>query len=429
MPATPKPYGWLEGVAAETRAFRERRAHHHGVRASRLEHWAKTALDADGATRTAWEQTAEWHRSRADGQRNRFERVARCGEDVIVVHCGVCRDLHEVPDRCCVPRVCFACRRRRIEVDRARFVRGRAAALRRSRHRRRRGRSFVGGRWGERFLTLTVPHSGDVSADARELARASNEFARRVRSYLVEDVWKAEGLGTKRAAQLARLWSYVRVMEVTQSDDGHAHLHWWMLGPFIARPVLAELWARSLSASYRNRLPWRSVATQLEEVNPRFRVRAARAFLTRRNGVLPDRTRVPVVDVRKADGDVSKELVKYLLKDASWQTDGTLAYEEPAAWARLYEALEGRRTLVASRGFHVERPAMECPSCGETGTRAGRRKAAFDETVMATGPCPPKPSRAPPKNASCGHLRPSPYTVDLRNADPRGQLPLCLDST
>lgn len=286
--------GWLGLVEDATREHRRRRASQHRRAAARHE--------AAGRV-----ETAEWHRRRARGQLERVERVRDCGREQLSVSCRDCgTEATVVPASCSAHRLCWPCRARRVKHYTRRFKRARHHALLRKRRHER-----------ERFVTLTVPHSGDVASDAREIRRAWPRFLRALRLYCG-----------------GRL-TYVKATEIAWRDDareGHVHLHVWALSAYLPQRWLAEQWTRALSHSYRER---------------------ARA--TSRG--------VAVVDVRAARSGVERELIKYLVKDARWSADGRLAYVDADTYGALYAALDGARCVVASVRFW--RPeVIACDCCG-----------------------------------------------------------------
>lgn len=288
--------------------------------------------------------------------------------ETLALVCSSCgEERRRAPKLCGAARLCLRCRRKRAEIYQRRFAEARAPALRAARAAGLMRRGAPGGAWGERFVTLTVPHSGDPAEDAREATRAWARLLRRLRDHwrevLEEDT--SEGHARWLVREHVR---YLRALEATPGTDdrGHAHLHIYLLSPYVAQPVLAHLWARSLSAPYRERAPEVDVAELLEATpgGERQRERVRRVLRTRRgrHGRALVRARRPVVDVRRCRHRVERELVKYLVKDAQW-VHGTLVHADPDAFGRLYAALDGRRTVVASRGWLRRHRLEACPCC------------------------------------------------------------------
>jgi len=317
------------------------------------------------------QSTVKWHRVRGVGQRVRFVRVADCKERAISMHCGSCKHLVKRDvSRCGQHRVCVHCRGRRAQRMRASFSRARKAALDRYKH-------YLNGnapgtakrRWGERFLTLTYPDSGDPAADVRALYDAWPKFIRRVRRFLEKRL--------HIDPEFARALPFLRVVEVTPTERvGHAHLHVWMIGPFIHHALIRAWWARSLSREARARLPRRQLAdvlamgraqAELLEVCgtlDRDRKAILLAARERADGRAGDELEWPVVDIRACHGDPGKELIKYLVKDI--QAGGELI--DPYQFSKIYLALERRRLSVSSRYFWLPYEPQTCPCCGAVGS-------------------------------------------------------------
>jgi hypothetical protein len=226
-----------------------------------------------------------------------------------------------------------------------------------------------GRRWREAFVTLTQPATGDAAADVRSIAAAVPRFVRRLRGFLR----RSRGLDK----ELVRKLPTVRALEITPGHvGGHAHVHMWLLAPFIHHAILRRLWADSLTPEVRALLPRRDLAELLGMPVSAALELAARGELDREGLAFLEAARVrhdgrqlleslpwPVLDVRKVTGDPSNELIKYMLKD---MCAGELV--SPFTFGDLYQALEGRRTVVASLHFWREPPLCECPSCHALGT-------------------------------------------------------------
>jgi hypothetical protein len=211
-----------------------------------------------------------------------------------------------------------------------------------------------------------VPHSGDPAQDARELACACKRYRRALIAFLQNE------LGVPK--DLLR-FPYVRVQEITASDGGHAHYHLWCFLPFIAQPIHSFLWSQALSEPYRRRAPIVRVESLLaRHTDERSRGLMKRVFVSRRGscGRMLSEIRMAVVDVQ-AGRKAETELIKYLVKDASRDESGKLEYVEPTQFAKLYAALEGRRTIQTSAGFWAAQgEAAEPVSCSECGTVHGK---------------------------------------------------------
>jgi hypothetical protein len=354
-----------------------------------------------------------WHKQREQGQRERFARVRRCGLDRMRHWCVSCQ--HPGPDiqlACDQHRLCLSCRSRRAHKFQTRMTAAlelvrddlERMQLNRPTRVRANGTLIRGGEWSEKFLTLTLPHSGDIAADVRELPRAWRRFWRALRMHFQKDVLAGEDRWER--LQLMPMIRFVRVIEVTEGVDGlgHAHLHVYLVGPYIDKYRLAHLWGEALSKSYQAALAKAGAIHPLTSSLAPPAVLGAmaklRENLVRRglNRIVIDRIIerergwyvtcrgkhgkplallwAPVVDIRQvvkdgpvrdgqiARSNVSSELCKYLIKDCS-NDDGRYELLEPSVYARIYAALEGRRAIAASRYLltPIKKPCF-CSDCG-----------------------------------------------------------------
>ena len=111
-----------------------------------------------------------WHARRAVAQQERFQRIKACGSTEIHIHCDSCgHDMTQLVFNCKQWRVCPECKRLRATQYQERFRAGRDLAV--AAERAERAQRKAGGQWGERFLTLTLPHSRDVCSDIKALPR------------------------------------------------------------------------------------------------------------------------------------------------------------------------------------------------------------------------------------------------------------------
>jgi hypothetical protein len=235
----------------------------------RREHWR--ALQADeygpaGTPRRSWkvkkvlvpahlahESSRKWHAGRAEGQKHRIATVGGCGAGTVRVVCHGCGSVHESPVRCGVVRLCPGCNIRRSTRARARFGVSLAVVL----HHAKRAGSFdkfrKGGRLGQHFYTLTVPHVRTTAvvgtwgwcrtehegawrkATAKRrvtlLFAAWKRFARRLQDFFRRP-WNEK---TAVPPAIGSCWS--RAFEWTPGQEGdglgHPHFHLWALTPWI----------------------------------------------------------------------------------------------------------------------------------------------------------------------------------------------------
>ncbi len=193
-----------------------------------------------------------------------------------------------------------------------------------------------GGRWGERFITLTVPHGAATVAGRIQLAfDAWPVFLKLINEHFRE-------IGVKSV-------EWVRVFEWTPGSDGlgHPHFHLWMFSQFLEHELLRDLWRRALH---------------------------------RVGCDIPD----PIVHIEAVnDGEqAARELIKYMLKDIT--ADGGKV--PPAVFALVFEALARRRIRHASKGFM--RLATNAKPCCECGATLPRRVTKKPKPAAAEGQAP-----------------------------------------
>jgi len=342
---------------------------------------------------------SRWHLSRAEGKRELFERVNRCGDadaHQITLVCRSCKTPIEIEVGCNSHWFCPSCRARTANKFRADFERKRlglvTAATRAGLTRRRQKKSE---RWGERLLTLTLPHDGDAGDRVRVLRATWSRFWRTLREVLRPELQKRSGITLtevprgmseraiaqrqKRAQEsfdaytLKRLrstrigplewkkrieffkakpadrvpyksdldielslWdmlSYLHVFEWTPGADGlgHPHMHVWLFSRYIEQALLERLWREAYA--HVTGLPLESI------------------------GKL-------VVDIRQAKPDVAHELVKYMTKD--WEISDTGAKRAaPEVFAQVYAELADKRIRQSSAGFSnwALPKVVACPCC------------------------------------------------------------------
>ncbi|MDB4991150.1 MAG: Replication protein, partial [Myxococcaceae bacterium] len=227
------------------------------------------------------------------------------------------------------------------------------------------------GRWAEKLFTLTLKHSGDVRRDLQALPRLWKELRAGLWSFFKHEY--------HLTAEHYRLLSFVRVIEVTASDEGHAHMHVYLLSPYIPHQLLRHLWGKVLAKEgYVSRT--RAVADVLAEESDDYkRSRLAKVLVTRRGarGKALDTLFWPVVDIRVGYGDIDRELIKYLIKDGAYKA-GVFVRVAPRQFTAFYEGLEGVRSIAKSRGFRAldegtkEAAPRECTKCHSPDVRRRR---------------------------------------------------------
>lgn len=346
----------MSAVADATALVREKAARRLDARGAALtrerrRQWRASGLVAreHGSERAAEAppKVSRWHASRAQNKRELFDRVARCGETdgakVTLVCRGGCGENVTIDVGCGSHWFCPDCRARtatrfRLDFERKRLglitIAARAGLTRRAQPK--------GQRWGERLVTLTLPHEGTPRERIRVLKETWSRFWRVLQDDLRPRLQAASGITLADVPRgfparvegeelaLADVLSYVRVLEWTPGADGlgHPHLHVWLFSRFIEQSTIRALWED------------------------------AYAHVTGKRCDL-------VVDVRKAGGDVAHELVKYLTKDWDVTADGAKR-ARPEVFAEVYAELSDTRLRQSSAGFGMWEVAKfrVCPCCG-----------------------------------------------------------------
>jgi hypothetical protein len=400
---------------ADSLAVRYDPRSHRGLKTGELKHKNGTVIGR------------QWHKSREKGQLERFDRVRSCGAELIVQHCGACAVRGpKIILTCDNHRLCLGCRDRRVKKFRKRFLQAQKAAMQMiwreglaAPTRIEDGRPVRGGKWDQKFITLTLPHSGNVVKDVAELPKAWRRFWRLLVAHVVKDLLggnRKDKVKLEEAKALAKFMRFCRVIEVTEglAGDGHAHLHVWFLGPYIDQSRIADLWGQALSQSYQESL-WQTAFDAIPRILDRDRdfegcpcgkphtiavgvqgidhamdalrcrlmrnsmsakaiesiVARERSFYCQRRGAIKSKARTwlwrPIVDVRACGPDIAEELCKYLVKDGSY-VEGKLEMVAPHIYARIYAALEGRRAIAATLGLltPLATKGCYCEHCGST---------------------------------------------------------------
>lgn len=353
---------------------------------------------------------ANWHFSRARSKREIFERVEDCGKTEkhkIAVVCRDCKYSQAIEVGCGSQWFCPQCRARAMsrikktflsnrlgittiarrvglmrETDEEALARGRAWG-----RAPKRQRTPEGGWWGERFLTLTLPHRGDPVERIEVLNQTWTRCWRTMRDELRPKLQGRSGvrgehiprgvsarkadamhpaqrhfrasLTHKKSKTLARhdtretgdyelalfdLLSYFRVIEWTPGDDGkgHPHVHAWLFSQFLDQAWIERHWSAAWSHVQRERLHGgdHPKAGPIEEAKTIVHIEAARE-------------------------GIERELVKYLTKD--WEIDGSGGARRvaPEVFAQVYAYLDGKRRRQSSAGFSMwgVEPLKQCPCC------------------------------------------------------------------
>lgn len=298
---------WRRRRAAALR----KRGRRHAARAGlTYEYWPVT-----------WLRPSEWHNARARTMEGGYtKRVVRCGTpmDGVAVMCASCGCLHPAAHRCEVADLCEHCNKKKWAKTRARMLASLTPAVKAVHKRGRRAPIWCHEpgckcaklpplcRWEMRMVTLTVRHSGDLSAD---IVTLQDGWAR-LRTWLDD-----RGIGGQR---------YVRVREVTPGEDGLGHVHYHVL---LEAPPICYEWLR----------------------------RAWRAAVKDPGACYPDIQRPPKTMTAKM---AASYVAKYTTKGSKLP---------PELKSRWMEASYGKRTVTCSRGLLDPPAPAPCPDCKEVG--------------------------------------------------------------
>jgi hypothetical protein len=375
-PPRPGDEAWLDAVGEATKAHRLSRATALDAIAAKRERAAKLNNKSEREIKEA----GKWHRARAKGQRRRIEAVKGCRkEKATVVVCDACGTVREHAGRCSITVLCVSCRGERAARKRGTFRVSRRIILARAREAGLLRHNRRGGRWSEKFLTLTGPQLAHVDAEER-IRRVEAAWPYFLRSY---NRWLVKHSGEQRKAQCS---AWFRNGEWTEGDihgtknphgrkadgKGHPHIHAWLFCPYLDREMLKDWWRRALvhagynstEADYDNCdnsiLPSAERAGSVGashkmqcDASPSPRDELKNAFL---------------VYIKPAGRDVEQELIKYLTKDIA--SDG--AKLNPSLYATVVKMFDGRRTTQASRGFMglaQFTPECDCGACASFSVR------------------------------------------------------------
>jgi hypothetical protein len=237
-------------VGKLTRSYNAARAKEHRQRAAR-----KRRVAHEERGHVPW-GTGKWDDDRQRGYEERTERVLKCGSQEgtmrkMRITCQCCAHKQEVDcGHCNNAILCVPCRSRRRSAKARNFMLSRDVIIEDARLQGRLHPYRPNGPWGERMMTLTVPHLREHSLEQRFdlLLEAWPFFLRRFNEWLRET-----GIGKGTRAQIdehpGRYVHWYKVAEwVPARDDamGHPHFHVWYYSPELDQDLLQNWWQRAL---------------------------------------------------------------------------------------------------------------------------------------------------------------------------------------
>lgn len=327
---------WRVAVEALTSFHRQATAARYVLRGTaRVE-----VVDAHGEVREADAAVRPWHAQRVRGQAERFQNVAECGG----LKFGLETENGLIPlqKRCDCWRVCSRCMRIRRRKLGAGMKRQRMHIV--QKHKREIGRFYKGreGRWSEKLITFTVPHSDSPAEDARLIVDAWQKLLRKIRAHLQ----RRGAVRRTRKGKLAPISvPWCRALEVSPREaGGHAHMHVWWYGPFLDHVLLRHWWGEIVAMMGREvpSLAWQDV---------RATGRDSRLAGWLGNPREDSEIYWPVVDIQGAKSDAASTYTQKV-GVALYITKGSELQRISAAHAaKIYEVFEGTRAVQWARGW------------------------------------------------------------------------------
>lgn len=389
--------GWLSQVEAMTSFHRRATAARMRLRGTRE---APEQVDVDGVVTRSEPYVSSWHQQRVDGQGERFDRVRQCGSyeyclDVTAADGTVTS--RPLRTRCDCWRVCTKCADRRrwklsegMRVSRARALR----VYRRESTRVYRGKE---GKWSEKLLTFTVPHSGDPASDARLLVGTWQKVLRRVKAHL-QLRGAVRVLPSGKLAPASVPWC--RALEVTPSGGGHAHMHVWYHGPYLDVVLLRVWWGQALLETAPERqLPFRKWG------DIKKTPRDARVAKWLGNPSAEAEIPWPVVDIRAGSEAAAHYTQKVGISLYTVKSEGFNRLGAVHA-ARIYEVFEGTRAVQWASGWAPPKKPLAAKAIQfrrlteaekrELNLKEIRRRQPCESTSTAPCETPSQPPVDPP---------------------------------
>jgi hypothetical protein len=374
-------------LSRHTSEFRTRKAEEHtatarAAREARREGLAHGVIkpscdrivgdEGCGVCADCLDRRAAWHEQRAKGQTERFDRAAECqSEEVGHVACEGCGVTHEAMCACDIWRICVHCRSHASHERRARFGAARAVCITNAAKRGALRKVQRGGRWSERFLTLTIPHVSWIDVDVKTIPDRfahlrGDELTLSLRVDVLFRAWRSftrmwQKWWRARSSRAARA-AFYRAFEWTPGHDGlgHPHFHVWAFSQYIDVDMVRAWWRAALVGAGLLLPADTDVVVDLRQIRTRPNEMGRELFKADKREAMK-LARLTTVD--RGGEDVLEYADGWSVVDMA---NGVRV--PPNLAARLYEALEGRHVAHASRGLLPEKLRAVCPECGDVGT-------------------------------------------------------------
>lgn len=340
---------WLRRVDGATADYREHKAREYGAKARRR----FEMLVEGGMSPKDARKKAGWFKSRERGQRFRFKNAETCGETMkaLEISCVDCGQAMARPLTCGATLACVKCRGRLQAKRRRKVADGQRAVSFRARRAGLTRRNRRGGRWSDKFVTLTIPHLDEHGIGDR-IALVHSAWPHFLKAL---NAWFRE---TEPDTYDLAAWYGSHEWTLGSDHKGHPHVQLWFFCPYLPHEMVTAMWRNAL-----DRVGFSIFDTEQLQCDVR--------------------------EMKDVKGGVF-EVVKYVVKDVV--AEGEFLSAE--VYGELYEALDGRRLRRGSSGFLKlceQRVPCDCGSC------APRCIKVVSQTVV-----PDAERRAIQEERSCG---------------------------
>lgn len=335
---------------------------------------------------TAQATRSKWHEDRIKGLAERATRILECGHPTGVFEGYTASQesvTAQVRQRCGDAVLCAACRWRRREHLRRGIAVKVPEARRYARLQMSKYYKGAEGRWSERLITLTTPHSGSPALDAQIIKRAWRMWTRKVTEHLKKD----------RGCERLPVW--LRVVEVAhEGRELHVHQHVWWLGPYLEHTLARHWWGEALREAGAPVLP--PTLARAAALSKAIDARTERWLVTRRgkNGRHVEAVWWPHFYVNRAPKDVAAGYSSKM-GAALYTTKGSEVEQlEPIQAAAAWHALKVVRSIAWARGWapkRSERVWVWHSIRRHTQAEANELRAEAEKKIAARAQAPPGP--------------------------------------